>query len=54
VLSSAGSISGGSNFITNMKFTLDEAYNEEEFYIVAFISDDNTKEVLMAAESKIK
>jgi len=54
VLGNAASISEGSNFITNMKFTLDEAYNEEEFYIVAFVSDNNTKEVLMAAESKIK
>lgn len=54
VLSSAGSISAGSNFITNMKFTVDENYNAEEFYIVAFITDHNTREVLMAAEKKIK
>lgn len=54
VLSSAGSISEGSNFITNMKFTLDEEYNADEFYIVAFITDHNTREVLMAAEKKIK
>ena len=42
------------NFITNMKFTLDEAYNADEFYIVAFISDDSDKHVVMAAEAKIK
>ncbi len=47
-------ISAGSNFISNMKFTIDEAYNADEFYIVAFISDFNTKRVLMAAEKKIK
>ena len=54
VLSSAESISEGSNFITNMKFTLSDDYNADEFYIVAFISDNNTKEVLMATETKIK
>lgn len=54
VLSSAESITAGSNFITNMKFTLDEEYNADEFYIVAFITDHNTREVLMAAEKKIK
>ena len=54
VLSSAESIAEGSNFITNMKFTLSEDYNADEFYIVAFISDNNTKEVLMTAETKIK
>ena len=54
VLSSAESISEGSNFITNMKFTLSDDYNADEFYIVAFISDNLTKEVLMAAERKIK
>ena len=48
------SIAAGSNFITNMKFTLSDEYNADEFYIVAFISDNNTKEVLMAAEAKIK
>ena len=54
VLSSAESISTGSNFVTNMKFTLSDEYNADEFYIVAFISDNNTKQVLMAAETKIK
>ena len=54
VLSSAESISEGSNFITNMKFTVSDDYNADEFYIVAFISDNNTKEVLMATETKIK
>ena len=54
VLSSAESIVEGSNFITNMKFTLSDEYNADQFYIVAFISDNTTKEVLMAAETKIK
>ena len=54
VLSSAESISAGSNFITNMKFTVNEEYNAEEFYIVALITDHNTRQVLMAAEKKIK
>lgn len=54
VLSSAESISAGSNFITNMKFTLSDEYNADEFYIVAFISDNTNKNVLMAAEKKIK
>lgn len=54
VMSSAGSISEGSDFITNMKFTVDDNYNDDQFYIVAYISDNNTKEVLMAAEAKIK
>lgn len=54
VLSSAESIAEGSNFITNMKFKLSTNYDADEFYIVAFISDNNTKEVLMAAEAKIK
>lgn len=47
-------INAGSNFITNMKFTLNDEYNADEFYIVAFISNDDTKEVQMAAETKIK
>lgn len=50
----AGNIEAGSNYITNMKFTLDEEYNADEFYIVAFISDNSTKEVLMSTETKIK
>ena len=54
VLSSAESISAGRNFITNMKFILNDEYNADDFYIVAFISDNDTKEVLMAAETKIK
>ena len=44
----------GRRFVTNMKFTLNDEYNADEFYIVAFISDNLTKEVLMAAEAKIK
>lgn len=50
----AGSITAGRNFINNMKFTVSDDYNADEFYIVAFISDNNTKEVLMTAEKKIK
>ena len=53
-LNDDGSISAGSNFITNMKFTLSGDYNADEFYIVAFVTDNETKEVLMAAEKKIK
>lgn len=54
LLSSAESISSGENFITNIKFNVDEEFNADEFYIVALISDHNTREVLMAAEKKIK
>ena len=54
VLSSAESIAEGANFITNMKFNVNEDYNAEEFYIVALITDHNTRQVLMAAEKKIK
>ncbi len=50
----AESITAGRNFITNMKFNVSEDYNADEFYIVAMISDNNTKEVLMTAEKKIK
>ena len=50
----AGSIEAGRNFITNMKFNVSEDYNADEFYIVAFISDNSTKQVLMTAEKKIK
>ena len=52
----AARIEAGRNFVTNMKFKLSDEYNAEEFYIVAFISDFNTstKEILMAAETKIK
>jgi len=51
---SAMTIYAGRNFITNMKFTVDEAYNAEQFYIVAFVTNDDDKSVLMAAEKKIK
>ena len=54
VLSSAESIAAGSNFITNMKFNVSEDYNDNDFYIVALITDNNDKHVLMAAERKIK
>ena len=50
----AGNIEAGRNYITNIKFTLSDEYNADEFYIVAFISNNDTKEVLMAAETKIK
>ena len=50
----ASIIEAGRNFITNMKFNVSEDYNADEFYIVAFISDNNTKQVLMTAEKKIK
>lgn len=50
----AETIAAGRNFITNMKFKVSTDYNADEFYIVAFISDNNTKEVLMTAETKIK
>lgn len=43
-----------SYYVTNMKFTLNSDYNDEEVYIVAFISNNDTKQVLMAAEKKIK
>ena len=49
-----GSLEAGMNFITNVKFTVDEKYNAEEFYIVAFLADENSKKVYMTAESKIK
>ncbi len=50
----AESIAAGRNFITNMKFNVSEDYNADEFYIVALITDHNTRQVLMAAERKIK
>ena len=49
-----GSLEAGMNFITNVKITVDEKYNAEEFYIVAFLADENSKKVYMTAESKIK
>lgn len=54
LLSSSDIINTGQNFITNMKFILNDDYNPDQFYIVAFITDNDTKEVLMAAEAKIK
>lgn len=47
-------LKAGSNFVTNFKFNVDEKYNAEEFYIVAFLADENSKVVYMAAEKKIK
>ena len=49
-----GNLEAGMNFITNFKFNLDEKYNAEEFYIVAFLADESSRKVYMAAESKIK
>lgn len=34
--------------------TLNEAYNEDQCYVIAYISDSNTKEVLQVIEEKIK
>lgn len=48
------SLEAGMNFITNIKITVDEKYNAEEFYIVAFLADESSRKVYMAAESKIK
>lgn len=50
----AETIEEGRYFATNMRFNIDEKYNADQFYIVAFISDNTTKKVLMAAEAKIK
>ena len=47
-------VTAGSNFITNMQLALDENYNADEVTIVAFITYDTNKQVLMAAEKKIK
>lgn len=49
-----GGLEAGMNFITNFKFTVGEKYNAEEFYIVAFLADESSRKVYMAAESKIK
>ena len=37
-----------------MKFNVNEDFNADELYIIAFITNDDTKEVLMASETKIK
>ncbi|MGN0033626.1 MAG: Omp28 family outer membrane lipoprotein [Candidatus Limimorpha sp.] len=50
----ATTISKDRRFVTNMKFTVDENFNADELYIVAILSNDDTKEVLMASETKIK
>lgn len=47
-------ITAGTNVITNMQFALDENYNADEVTIVAFITNDTNKQVLMAAEKRIK
>lgn len=47
-------LSTGRNFITNMKFTVDETFNAEQFYIVAFIASEDSKNIFMATERKIK
>ena len=53
-INSGSTIESGRYFATNMKFNVDEKYNADQFYIVAFITDHNTRHVLMAAEAKIK
>lgn len=53
-INSGSTIESGRYFATNMKFNVDEKYNADQFYIVAFITDHNTRQVLMAAEAKIK
>jgi len=53
-INSGSTIESGRYFATNMKFNVDEKYNADQFYIVAFITDHNTRQVLMAAEKKIK
>lgn len=47
-------ITAGSNFIRTMKFTVDEAYNADQLYIVAFIARSDNHYVFQAAETKIK
>ncbi len=44
----------GREFISNMRFILSDEYNADQFYIVAFISDNTTNNILMATETKIK
>lgn len=53
-INAGSTIESGRYFATNMKFNVDEKYNADQFYIVAFITDHNTRQVLMAAEAKIK
>lgn len=50
----ATTISKDRRFVTNMKFNVNEDFNADELYIIAFITNDDTKEVLMASETKIK
>lgn len=47
-------ITAGSNFIRTMKFTIDEAFNADQLYIVAFISRSDNHYVFQATERKIK
>ncbi|MDD7276757.1 MAG: Omp28-related outer membrane protein, partial [Bacteroidales bacterium] len=50
----ATTISKDRRFVTNMKFNVNKDFNADELYIIAFITNDDTKEVLMASEIKIK
>ena len=50
----ATTISKDRRFVTNMKFNVNEDFNADELYIIALITNDDTKEVLMASETKIK
>lgn len=43
----------GRNFIITKRVLLKEEYNLDNMYIVAFVSNNDTKEILMAAKSKI-
>lgn len=47
-------ISPNEEFVKTYSITLDEAYNIDECYLVAFISNSETKEVLQVVEKKIK
>jgi len=47
-------ITAGSNFIRTMKFTVDETFNADQLYIVAFISRSDNHYVFQAAEKKVK
>ena len=44
----------GREFVSNMRFILSDEYNADQFYIVAFISDNTTNNILLATETKIK
>lgn len=41
-------------FEKKMSITLDDAFNADQCYVIAYIYDDATKEIIQAAEKKIK